>query len=485
MGRYETIRLLGEGGMGKVYLARQLDLGRQVVVKVMHDHVAADQKFRDRFTRETLLMARFQHPYAVTLYDASVNDPQGPCIVMEYIRGMTLDQLLQNTGRFTPHRVGRLLFMLCEVLQAAHQLGIVHRDLKPANLMIVDAGTPYELLKVMDFGLAKLLQPDGVPKVTVTNTEFAVGTPGYMCPEQARGEPMDGRGDLYSVGIILYELLTGRLPFAGKSTMDVLLAQVTEEPPPFAFVATDHTVPEPIERVVKRCLAKDPKDRPQQARDLTVLYEAALQNQPPDTPEPLRTMPAPPTQRPRIDPPESDSKVLLDAPPPLESLKLGGANRENPRPLPANGPASPAAPSSARLYEPLDVVHHLEAWMPEKIAAFKLRGFVGDVGGDILESIPGRIRVQVGGKGSIYYSRSGSSLSWLGLGRRWPIDMTLHLEHGDGGRENHLLITVVFRAPSHELGTDIGWRNLCTQIFCDLRAYLMGQTNSLRTEPIA
>ena len=102
MGRYEVLRLLGEGGMGRVYLARQLDLGRQVVVKVMHDHIAADLKFRERFTRETLLMARFQHPYAVTLYDASLNDPQGPCIVMEYIRGISLDQLLQNNGRLTP-----------------------------------------------------------------------------------------------------------------------------------------------------------------------------------------------------------------------------------------------------------------------------------------------------------------------------------------------------------------------------------------------
>src|SRR5215475_10874618 len=102
LGRYETIKLIGEGGMGKVYLARQTDLGRQVVVKVMHDHIAAYPKFRERFTRETLVMARFQHPYAVTLYDASLNDPQGPCIIMEYIKGITLDVLLQRNGRITP-----------------------------------------------------------------------------------------------------------------------------------------------------------------------------------------------------------------------------------------------------------------------------------------------------------------------------------------------------------------------------------------------
>ena len=105
LGRYEPIRLLGEGGMGRVYLARQTDLGRQVVVKVMHDHIAADPKFRERFQRETLLMARFQHPYVVTLYDASLNDPQGPCIVMEYIQGITLDTLLHRNNRLTPARV--------------------------------------------------------------------------------------------------------------------------------------------------------------------------------------------------------------------------------------------------------------------------------------------------------------------------------------------------------------------------------------------
>src|SRR4051812_35399104 len=256
LGRYETIRLLGEGGMGKVYLARQTDLGRQVVVKVMHDHVAADATFRERFTRETLLMARFQHPYAVTLYDAKLEDDNGPCIVMEYIRGVTLDTLLHTNRRLDPARVGRLLHQVCEVLQAAHAEGIIHRDLKPANLMVVDPDSPYELIKVMDFGLAKLLQGSSLDlkKITESNMEFAVGTPGYICPEQVRGEEADHRGDLYSVGIILYEMLTGRLPFAGRSTMDILLAHATEPPPSFDDIGARDWVPRPIEEVVSACL---------------------------------------------------------------------------------------------------------------------------------------------------------------------------------------------------------------------------------------
>jgi serine/threonine protein kinase len=474
MGRYETIRLLGEGGMGRVYLARQLDLGRQVVVKVMHDHIAADPKFRERFTRETLLMARFQHPYAVTLYDASLNDPQGPCIVMEYIRGISLDEVLQNNGRLTPARVGRLLYQLCEVLQAAHALGIVHRDLKPSNLMIVDADTPYELLKVMDFGLAKMLTPDQFTKITQTHTEFAVGTPGYMCPEQARGEDVDGRGDLYSVGVILYELLSGRLPFSGRSTMDLLLAHVTEEPPPLSIVELD--MPPAIEEVVRRCLAKKPDDRPRCARELAELYEAALTSVPACRPPSSagRERPADAGWSNSSQPAGQDGHQPADAGRSPENAPWQPSkpiDRTVPVPIP-NGLASVPR-------DPFAVVHTLEAWMPERIAEYKLRGFIHDVGGEVIESVPGRIRVRFGGRGSAYTApRQG--LSWLGIGRRAStIDMELCMEHADPNRGNQLRITVLFRSPGTDLSANLAFRNVCTQIFCDLRGYLMGQTGTV------
>src|SRR5689334_23330659 len=199
LGRYETIKLLGEGGMGRVYLAKQTDLGRQVVVKVMHEHVAEDPKFRERFQREMLLMARFQHPYVVTLYDASLGDSHGPCIVMEYIKGISLDTLMHRNGRLSPARAGRISSQLCEALYAAHQEGIIHRDLKPANLMVVDPDTPYEKIKVMDFGLAKLISDSkGIGMMmhqSNTGIDFAVGTPGFISPEQVRGEEIDFRCD--------------------------------------------------------------------------------------------------------------------------------------------------------------------------------------------------------------------------------------------------------------------------------------------------
>jgi serine/threonine-protein kinase len=437
LGRYETIRQLGEGGMGRVYLARQLDLGRQVVVKVMHDHIAADPKFCERFQRETLLMARFQHPFAVTLYDASLNDPQGPCIVMEYVRGITLDILLQRNTRLMPVRVGRLLGQLCEVLQAAHSEGVVHRDLKPANLMVVDPDTPYEHLKVMDFGLAKLLGPAEGARGNITGVEFAIGTPGYMCPEQAKGEEMDHRGDLYSVGVILYELLTGRLPFTGSSTMEVLIAHATESPPAFVKAGAADWVPPAIEGVVLACLAKVPAQRPASARDLSERFETALAHE--------------------------------------EAVQQQMLPRQDPRAAPRPSAVGPKAVAAVPT-DPFTVVHQFEAWMPEKIASYKLRGFVQDVGGEVVESVPGRIRVRLGGKGSIYGATGLGS--WFGIGRRsGMIDVELQLQKADPVRESLLNIVVLLR-PTETTSASPDWRDRCAQIFCDLRGYLMGQSNT-------
>jgi serine/threonine-protein kinase len=407
----------------------------------MHDHLVSDTKFCERFQRETLLMARFQHPYAVTLYDASLNDPQGPCIIMEYIRGVTLDSLLQRNRRLNPARAGRLLGQLCEVLQAAHSEGIVHRDLKPANLMVVDPDTPYEIVKVMDFGLAKLLDPDTIKNVTNPNSEFAIGTPGYMCPEQARGEDVDHRGDLYSVGIILYEMLTGQLPFSGGCTMDVLLAHATEDPPPFTKHGLGELIPEAIENVVRACLAKYPDQRPANARELAERYETALFRE----------------------------QALREA-------ELSASNARAGEPGSGTLSTAPAMTPAAD-YDPNSMVHQLEAWMPEKIASYKLRGFVQDSGGEVLECVPGRIRVRLGGRGSVYAPPgNGSISSWLGLTRRATlIEMELNLQRADPSRDSQLRITVTLR-PVNGTASDSDWRSRCGQIYCDLRAYLMGQS---------
>jgi serine/threonine-protein kinase len=429
MGRYQATRLLGEGGMGRVYLARQLDLGRPVVVKVMHEHVAADPRFRERFQKETLLMARFQHPYVVTLYDAALDGPEGSCIVMEYIRGVTLDSLLERNGRLSPARVGRLLSQLCEGLQAAHCQGIIHRDLKPANLMVVEADSPYEKIKVMDFGLATLL--DGA---SLKNAEFAVGTPGYMCPEQVRGEEVDHRGDLYSVGVILYELLTGKMPFSGATSMEIMLAHVNMEPRTFAAIGADCWIPPSIESVVMACLAKNPQDRPQFARELAEEYLDALARQ----------------DEVVEDTPKADARnqALMDTP----------------------VHDSPIIDSDA-------VVHEIDAWMPELIAAHKLRGFVEDVGGQIIETAPGLIRVQLGG--SVYFPAPKNRFGWFIKNKPQEIILELHLRRGGSERNGQLHITLAISSPEGLSSADPEWRARCEQIFCNLRGYLMGSSSSI------
>jgi serine/threonine protein kinase len=438
LGRYETIRLLGEGGMGRVYLAKQTDLGRQVVVKVMHEHVANDPKFRERFQREMLLMARFQHPYVVALYDASLSDPLGPCIVMEYVRGISLDTLMHRNGRLSPARVGMILGQLCEALYAAHSEGIIHRDLKPANLMVVDPDSPYEKIKVMDFGLAKLIENAGnigmMHHQSNTGIDFAVGTPGYISPEQVRGEDTDYRCDIYGVGVMLYELLTGRLPFIRDETMDVLFAHATEPPPTFAEVGASNWAPPEIEAVVMRCLAKAPNDRPSSARELAELYQKALK-----------------VIEHRIDP---DPDQLVATPAPAVSAETPKTDVFSPLPAP--------------VFDPSVIVHKLEAWMPDVIATNKLRGFVQDNNGEVLESVPGKIKMRIGG------AKNQSAFSWLGIGAKAGIvDVELRLERNNPHQQNQLYITVLMSSP-HRKSADSHWRERCNEVFCELRSYLAG-----------
>jgi serine/threonine-protein kinase len=362
---------------------------------------------------------------------------------MEYIRGVTLDTLLHRNGRLGPPRVSRLLGQLCEALQAAHGQGIIHRDLKPANLMVVDSDSPYEKIKVMDFGLAKLLDTPqmSVHKTSDTGADFAVGTPGYISPEQVRGDEMDHRCDLYSVGIILYELLTGRLPFTSGETMDVLLAHATEPPPTFTSLGASGWVSGEVEAVVQSCLAKNADQRPGSARELAERFEAALAYEPLTQGANNAVQPSPEDNLAQETPPPAQTNVIAD-------------------------------------YDPAVVMHRLQAWMPEKIAIYKLRGFVNEADGEIVENAPGLIRMRLGGRRSPYKARNQGPLAWLGLGRRGGlIDVELRLERcSNPGQQSLLLITVTMRSPDcPTASTDPNWRDRCTQVFCDLRAHLMAQ----------
>ncbi len=278
VGNYELIRPLGEGGTARVFLARHRESGAEVVLKRMHAERARDPAFRRIFKSELRALMGFRHPGAVALLDASRDDEAQPFVVMEYVHGLTLHEVLECDGRLTPEQMGAILGPVCVVLAAAHAQDLIHRDLTPANLMIIGAGTPRQTVKVMDFGLARLGSGFyiAMEQLTGDGSGIGAGTPDYICPEQIRGEPVDGRGDLYSLGIVLFRALTGHLPFQGAVTVrDILLAHREHTPPRFADLGVTD-VPEAIEALVQRCLAKAAAERPPSARALAECYGAAL-----------------------------------------------------------------------------------------------------------------------------------------------------------------------------------------------------------------
>jgi serine/threonine-protein kinase len=358
------------------------------------------------------------------------------------VKGVNLENLLAKNGKMNAPRVGRIIGELCEVLQAAHDEGIIHRDLKPANLMIVEPDSPRERIKVMDFGLAKLMEGDTLRKVTDTNVDFAVGTPGYICPEQVRGEEMDHRGDLYSVGVMMFELLSGRLPFTGPNSMDILLAHATEPPPTFSELGLRGWVPKEVERLVFECLAKAPEDRPQSAKELAERFDMALNR--------ARTKVESDPGRPGL--------------PGLSGERRSHTGLSGERS--AGGIATLPAPPGSAAREAAMLPFQMEAWMPESIAIVKLRGFVHDAGGEVIESLPGLIRVRLKGGGT----------SWFGLRRSGAIDVELHLTNSDPSQPNKLTVHVYFR-PSHaSLLAYQAWQQRCTDIFIEIRSYLMGRS---------
>jgi serine/threonine-protein kinase len=434
LGRYRAERLLGEGGMGRAYLGRQLDSGRDVVIKVMHDKVAADPRFRKNFQREMELMAGFRHPHAVELYDSSPGGNGRPCIVMEYIRGVTLERLIHKHRRLAPDRVGRLLGPLAVVIQAAHDAGVVHRDLTPLNIMVVDPDTPRETVKVMDFGLARMTAGIYIPleKLQGTGQGLGGGTPDYISPEQVRGEEVDHRADLYSLGIVLFKGLTGTLPFEhAKTAEEIVRAQVEQRPPSFAEVGAA-TVPYAIETVVQQCLTKYPHERVQSATEVARRYEKAL-----------------------------GRKIL---------------------------PEGPAAPASSALLprvkiDPRSVVDCLEAWMPEPIAVVKLRGFANDLGGEVVDSEPGLVRFRLRDPSTPPPAPAAPSLLGVfGLSKKKPEPPTKHvllellLEKKQADQRNKLNITVMMK-PEEDRNRylDADFKDWCGRVARDLRAYLISR----------
>ena len=273
-GRYEVGDLLGRGGMAEVHLGRDTRLGRSVAVKMLRPDFARDPSFQARFRREAHSAASLNHPSVVSVYDTGEDEFAGnpvPYIVMEYVEGSTLRDLLGSGNKLVPERALEIVDGVLAALAYSHQQGIVHRDIKPANVMLTKAGD----VKVMDFGIARAMDDIGA---TMTQTSAVIGTAQYLSPEQARGEQVDARSDLYSTGCLLYELLTGRPPFVGDSPVSVAYQHVREDPAPPSQLDPD--VPPSADAIVLKALAKDPGDRYQTADDMRRDIAAALAGRP-------------------------------------------------------------------------------------------------------------------------------------------------------------------------------------------------------------
>ncbi|MEU8677451.1 Stk1 family PASTA domain-containing Ser/Thr kinase [Streptomyces sp. NPDC048560] len=273
-GRYELGSVLGRGGMAEVYLAHDTRLGRTVAVKTLRADLARDPSFQARFRREAQSAASLNHPAIVAVYDTGEDYVDGvsiPYIVMEYVDGSTLRELLHSGRRLLPERTLEMTVGILQALEYSHRAQIVHRDIKPANVMLTRTGQ----VKVMDFGIARAMGDSGM---TMTQTAAVIGTAQYLSPEQAKGEQVDARSDLYSTGCLLYELLAVRPPFIGDSPVAVAYQHVREEPqPPSNF---DPEITPEMDAIVLKALTKDPDYRYQSADEMRADIEACLDGQP-------------------------------------------------------------------------------------------------------------------------------------------------------------------------------------------------------------
>jgi serine/threonine protein kinase len=261
-GRFHLLSVLGQGGMGTVYEAEQAGLSRRVALKVLHVHIASSPGAVARFQREATLMARLHHPGAAHVYDFG-EDAGELFLAMERLQGETLDAVTSREGPLPIPIAVDVVAQVLEVLEAAHALGIVHRDLKPANVMLTgELSAPR--VKVLDFGLAQVM--DGSVQARITASGMVHGTPAYMSPEQCRGEPLDGRADLYSLGCMLHELIIGKPPFSEAPPAEVMSGHLYRPPPPLRQLQPKLPIPPALEALVLECLAKVKEQRPENAQ---------------------------------------------------------------------------------------------------------------------------------------------------------------------------------------------------------------------------
>ena len=262
--RYHIMKKLGEGGMGQVYLAEHVKMGRRSAIKVMNPSMVHDPEAVARFNREAANASRISDAHVCAIYDFG-ETPEGLIyLAMEFIEGEPLTELIRQEGALPASRAADIAIQVAAALQAAHDLGIVHRDLKPDNIMLTRGRDGSDAVKVVDFGLAKAVGGEGGGQ-KVTRTGLVVGTPEFMSPEQLSGDKLDGRTDVYSLGLVLFNMLTGTLPFPADSVQEAMIKRLTDEPAELLEVRPDRHFPPGLQQILDTALARNPVDRYQSA----------------------------------------------------------------------------------------------------------------------------------------------------------------------------------------------------------------------------
>jgi serine/threonine-protein kinase len=273
---YEVISIIGHGGMGVVYKARHTLMDRVVAIKMLKSTLISDSMSVKRFQQEVKASARIDHPHAITVYNFGISPEGLPYIVMDFLQGDSLAEVIKAEGHVEVDRGVKIITQACEALAHAHKQGVVHRDLKPSNIVLTNYDDDPDFVKVVDFGVAKLMGGTAEGAQRLTQTGEVCGSPVYMSPEQCMGQELDLRSDIYSMGILIYETLTGKLPLIGRTMVDTMSKHVSEMPPSFSKVRPDLYIPERVEQVVMKAMAKDPADRHQNMDELREDLENAI-----------------------------------------------------------------------------------------------------------------------------------------------------------------------------------------------------------------
>ena len=276
--KFKVEKILGVGGMGKVYKARQLALDKAVVVKVLHDQFRDDPQLVQRFQREARAASRLNHPNSIQIIDFGQDDSGVVFMAMEFLQGQDLFALLKKEGPLSPDRVARVMIQVCSALAEAHEQNVIHRDLKPENIMIEDRRGQRDFVKVLDFGIAKIQDPAEQGGQALTQAGMVCGTPEYMSPEQARGLQLDARSDIYALGVIMYQLSTGELPFTADSPIGIVTKHILEAPVPPRVKRPQ--IPELLEQIILKAMEKDVSGRFNTVVDMGEALELLLRQLP-------------------------------------------------------------------------------------------------------------------------------------------------------------------------------------------------------------